>query len=334
MTTLTMYPGRDLPPIIQRAISRANDPSVLQDLSAPQRWVLSILLRRVSADPSQNIFWVKRANFAKLIGASEATVYRVLSALERLGLIQRVAQKRSAEGEFTVGELRLTDSVCLLLGLTREVEGVQPTYYQRKKSDRRSSLQDGLYSNQENTQFSSKKQSVPESVVKKKMSGKIPDDLSALVTQGLSHAQIFKLMGISTAAGKRLSDVVVVCQNQLTKLRGNGLFAYLRSLVLAEKDFRYIRLAHEAEEQIKITEEKAKEALAALHEEHSGKWFAQGTETLLQAEANGIFSVYRYSGARWICNGAVVGEGARNIWDRIKNREIISAPPPPHHLIS
>ena len=334
MTTLTMYPGRDLPPIIQRAISRANDPSVLQDLSPPQRWVLSILLRRVSADTSKNIFWVKRENFAKLIGASEATVYRFLSALERLGLIQRVAQKRSAEGEFTVGELRLTDSLCLLLGLTKENEGTEPSYYQRKKSDGQSSLQDGLYSNQENKQFSTKKQSDAESVEKKRKIGKIPEELKPLVTQGLSHAQVFKLMSICTTAGKRLSDVVAVCQAQLLKLRGNGLFAYIVSLALAEKDFAYIRQTRDAEQQIANEKDKIEKELKALQVNHQGGWFAQGTDTLFQAESNGIFSVYRHSGARWNCNGAVAGDAANNIWLRIKEGEIAMTSPPPYHLLS
>ena len=334
MTTLTMYPGRDLPPIIQRAISRANDPSVLQDLSPPQRWILSILLRRVSADTSKNIFWVKRENFAKLIGASEATVYRFLSALERLGLIQRVAQKRSAEGEFTVGELRLTESLCLLLGLTKEDEGTQPSYYQRKKSDGQSSLQDGLYSNQENKQFSTKRQSDAESVEKKRKMGKIPDELTPLVTQGLSHAQVFKLMSICTTAGKRLSDVVAVCQAQLLKLRGNGLFAYIRALALAEKDFAYIRQTRDVEQRIAEEKDSTEVELKALRVDHEGDWFAQGSDTLFQAEANGIFSVYRYSGVRWICNGAVAGEGATNIWFRIRDGEIASVSPPPYHLLN
>ena len=54
------YGGLDLPPIIQRAICRVNDPCILQDLNPNLRWALSVLLRRVSAVNGKDIFWVKR----------------------------------------------------------------------------------------------------------------------------------------------------------------------------------------------------------------------------------------------------------------------------------
>ena len=322
------YSGLDLPPIIQRAICRVNDPSILQELNPNLRWALSVLLRRVSAMNGKDIFWVKRENFAKLLGASEATVYRILGALESAGLVQRVAQKRSVEGEFTVGELKLSDGLCELLGLTRETRD-EKTFYSRRESSRLSSMKDGLYNNQENTQFSSKKQSLAEPSKTSIEKRKIPGDLAVLLEQGLTYPQIYKLMGVAGKQGKRLSDVVAVCKAQLQKLFRNDLFAYLRKLIGVEKDFAYVREREEISNNEKQAAKLERDGLVQLHSESEGKWFAQGNETLFSAEPNGLLSVYRVAGTRWSCVGVAAGESARNIWTRIKNGDLIEKPSPP-----
>ena len=320
------YGGLDLPPIIQRAICRVNDPGILQDLNPNLRWALSVLLRRVSAVNGKDIFWVKRENFAKLLGASQASVYRILGALEDAGLLQRVAQKRSAEGAFSVGELKLSEGLCNLLGLTLEHRD-ESTLYTRKKMHRLSVVKDGIY-NQENTQFSSKKQSETESSENRPMKPKqtIPPDLAVLVDQGLTFPQVFKLMSVASKNGKRLSDIVAVCKSQLQKLSRNDLFAYVRKLTTAEKDFAYVREKSEVQVMKNEAEQKALDEVLALQSKYAGRWFAQGAETAFSCESNGMFSVYRKSGNRWGCVGATAGDATLNIWSRIKNCQIVECP--------
>jgi hypothetical protein len=326
------YSGLDLPPIIQRAICRVNDPSILQELNPNLRWALSVLLRRVSALNGKDIFWVKRENFAKLLDASEATVYRILGSLESAGLVQRVAQKRSVEGEFTVGELKLSEGLCELLGLTRETRD-EKNLYSKRGLYRLSGVKDGLYSNQENTQFSSKKQSLADPLKNSIDKRKLPDDLAVLLEHGLTYPQVYKLMGVAGKHGKRLSDVVAVCKAQLQKLYRNDLFAYLRKLIGVEKDFAYVREREEISKKEKQSEQRDRDDLLQLHLECEGKWFAQGAETLFNAEPNGLLSVYRLTGSRWSCVGVAAGESAKSIWNRIKNGDFVEKPSPPMAML-
>lgn len=333
MATLTVYQGRDLPPIIQRAITRVNDPAVLQDLSPAHRWAISLLLRRVSASDGQDIFWVKRENFAKLIGASQATVYRILSALERLGLIQRVSQKRSAEGEFTVGELRLSDGLCRLLGLTLpSVEPDKSTLYTRSKGLRFSAMQDGVSSNQEKAQFSSKKHSPSEPVDNSVRKPKVPQDLQVLLDRGLTAPQLFKLMALASSSGKRLSDIVMVCQEQLQPLQRTELFAYIRTLTSTEKDFAFINLSKARERADVELRKREKETVTRLFETHKDRWLSQGGDTLFRIDSEHVVSVYRNTGNGWECAGAMAGEAVRRFWQRVDEGDFTEANVPPYLL--
>lgn len=319
MTTLVEYPGRDLPPIIQRAITRANDPSVLQDLSPACRWALSILLRRVSSTDGEDIFWVKRENFAKLIGASEATVYRVLATLERRGLIQRIGQKRSAEGAFTVGELRLSDALCRLLGLNGPACEDSSTLYTYRKNFRLSTMQDRVNNNQEkDKQFSLKKHSENEPRQISKTINKLPADLHSLVKQGLSQPQIFKLMGLATRTGKRLSDIVEVSQEFLKKLQGNALFAYLRTLIGLNKDFAYMRNAQQAEREQCARKQCENDEIARLKSHFAGKWLKDQKGTLFEVYDSGHVAVHKPDGkGSNILLGVLAGEPAREFWLKV-----------------
>lgn len=329
MTTLTPYEGRDLPPIIQRAIARINDPAVLQDLSPTQRYFLSVLLRRVSAADSADIFWVKRSNFAKLIKASEATVYRMLAHFEMVGLIQRIAQKRDSEGAFTVGEIRLTDPLCQTIGLTGPSR-VGDVVYQKKRIDRLAPVTDVL-NNQGVKQFSTKKHSLRESSPNTVGKNTIPPDLYELHQQGLSCPQLFLLMGLATKQGKRLSDIVSVCKTAIRNLKGVELFAYLRALTTAEKDFGFIQQQADLAQQAETLRREQTEKLAKLKAQFCRKWLSGSGDTVFQIDDFGRINVYRTEpNGRLTNSGMMPGmEAEENFWNRVIAGDFKVVPTPP-----
>lgn len=330
MTTLCAYEGRDLPPIIQRAICRINDPAILQDLSPSQRWFLSVLLRRVSAQNGSDVFWVKRSNFAELTGTSEATVYRTLSKFEDDDLIVRVGQKRSKEGSFSVGEMHLSEKLCLLLGLTGPAQEDDATLYKKKISDRLSPVQDAISINQGVKQFALQKHSLRDQSAKSIGKGTIPDELQGLIEQGLKHSQVFLLMRLARQGGKRLSDIVLVCHAQLASLRGVELFAYLRTLTQADRDFGYIRQCEEAAQHAELERQEQCKRLDALKARFSGKWVRGSQDVLFQLDSAARVSMFRAGAAnRWIAAGFLAGESESQFWQRLERGDLAIAPPPP-----
>lgn len=322
MTTCALYQGRDLPPLIQRAITRANDPNILKDLTPTYRWALSVLLRRVSAADGKDIFWVKRENFAKLLDASEATVYRILSTLEKHGLIERVHQKRDDDGTFAVGELRLSDHLCHLLGLTPEDKKDPQTLYKNPSFFSRSAnLQDGHIEVNQEEQFSSKRQSHRKSLQPcrtKKPSTKCPEDLETLRTQGLTLPQVFLLMKLARQHEKRLSDIVFVTHDAIRHLRERSLFAYLRSLLTQDKDFAWIK------QQNTLQQEKIEAALelkteqTRLKDECRESWFASKTGFYFEVSSQAAVTVYNSDMDGLNCLGGLAGAEERNFWQKVK----------------
>lgn len=328
--TLSTYEGRDLPPIIQRAITRVNDPAILQDISPSLRWALSVLLRRVSAEHGQDLFWVKRSNFAGLIGVSEATVYRMLTTFEELGLITRVTQKRSTEGAFTVGEMRLSDAFCQLIGLTGTDKEDKESLYQYSSKSRLSPVRDVIEVNQGVKQFALQKHSLHESPKKSVGKSTTPPEFIPLLRQGLTSPQLFLLMRLAREAGKKLSDIVVVCHEPIEKLRGVELFAYLRTLTQADKDFGHIR-QHAVEEKQQAEERIAQvERTASMKARYRGKWLRGPQDTLFQTDSIGRVAVYR-TGQPGRCDfsGYLAGEGESKFWQRVEAGDFTLTEAPP-----
>jgi len=332
MSTLSVYEGRDLPPIIQRAIARINDPAILQDMSPTQRWFLSVMLRRVSAEDGNDIFWIKRSNFAKLTQSSEATVYRMLAYFESAGVIKRIAQKRDSDGVFTVGEMRLTEAFCQIIGLTGPTREGLDALYQRKVSDRLAPVSD-VINNQGVKQFSSKNHSLHEPSKNTVGKNTAPPDLHRLLNQGLTRPQLFLLMGLAKKQGKRLSDIVAVCSKALQNLNGVELFAYLRTLTTADKDFGFIRQQADQTQQAELAKRERLEKLAQVKSHYRRKWLTGTGDTMFQIDESGRISVYqRASSGKLSGSGTMVGEAEEIFWRRVESGDFKLTEAPPFQM--
>lgn len=227
--------GLSLPPqAIRDAICRALDPAFPVPLSPTGRWALSILLRRVEARNGQADFWVKRVNFSELVDRCDKTVTNWLNELENAGLIVR-EQARSTWGAFRCLTVRLTEFAVKALQLDCPLEYFAP---RKKTSHVLTTLQ-------------SKETTVGLADAK---SGELPNDLKPLEEQGMTRNAVFKLMGVASKTGVRLSDVMAACGHNIAK--ATHKYAYIRRLIGLPKDFAAVA-AQAAAEQQGVAEEVA-----------------------------------------------------------------------------
>lgn len=324
----TPAPLRDLPPLIQRAISRVNDPDFPVILSPTQRWAFSVLLRRVSKSDGTEMFWVKRSNFAALLGASEPTVYRLLSALERHGLIERVAQKRDSDGEFTVGELRLSQWSVRTLGL--ELNANTDTTY--KGSSIVSKMIDGLYVNQEEKQFSSKRQLTGKPFCNKTP---IPEDLVWLTQAGLTHPQVFKLMGEARKHGKRLSDIAAVIRSATSGITGHRLYAYVLKICHIEKDFSAINKAKEERRALELEKTETQAFIASALQDNRNKWFSHDAHFFYLIDTSGFVWLHKTIGSELLEVGVISGKARADFLKDVGQGMIqnVARPPARAHAV-
>lgn len=261
----------DLPPIVQRALSRIAHPGYFVSLNPVERFALGQLVRRVDATLVSEIVWCKRSNFAKLLAVSEATVYRLLAKLEGQGLIVREDQTRSQSGALSVAAIRFTASTLTLLGFTNKRP--ETLYSKDSPSGRLAPVQDP---NQElKKQSATRKQST-------ETSQKIPEDLKELQdSRGLSTPQIFMLMGFASRMSTRLSDIWSMVKTKVPdQLRTKAFFAYLRKLITTAKDWTFLakKAAVENGESLKKAEHASR--MSELYKNQAGKQFQWGEITI------------------------------------------------------
>lgn len=265
------YLADDLPPIVQRALSRIAHPGYFVTLNPIERFALSQLVRRIDATLASEIVWCKRSNFAKLLAVSEATVYRLLAKLEGQGLIVREDQTRSHSGALSVAAIRFTTATLTLLGFSDKRP--ETLYSKESPSGRLAPVQDP---NQElKIQSATRKQSG-------ETSRNIPNDLRELQeVRGLSTPQVFMLMGLATKLSTRLSDIWSVVKEKVpTQLRSKAFFAYLRKLITTTKDWGFIARTKATEEIEHRNKTNHASIMQELYLSQAGRQFTWGEITV------------------------------------------------------
>ncbi len=211
-----------LPPqIIRDAIVRTMDPSLSIDLSVAERFCLATLLRRVEARDGQKHFWVRRMNFAAIVGRSDRTVTNWLNRLQALGLINR--EQPNTWGGFQCLTVHLTELAVQVLGLDQQ-------FAPRKKiagATNTGQFETKTTGDQASWQNSQNNRDIPTSNPKPRSS--VPPDLQFLCDVGLSRWGVFALMRRATERGLRLGDVVAAHSARIVKSR--QAFAYVTSLL-------------------------------------------------------------------------------------------------------
>lgn len=260
-----------LPSKIANALVRVYEALHEFALTQTQRQILACLVRNgvKQQNPADWIF-MKKVTIARRLRLSEATVYRCLAALERVGLIEREDQRLTAYTLKVLGRIRLSGQAICNLGLASDQPSREMSALERVSGalDRvPATLQSGLAPvrdvNLPPQQSSSKKQS-PGARPFIRVQGKaVPSELAWLVTQNnLSLSGLFHLMKRAKLAGHRLSDVVQVVQDTLSKLTGRELFAYLVALLAKRTDFTFV--ARQRTKEVQTAREAAQNEAARL----------------------------------------------------------------------
>lgn len=310
------HAGKDLPPVIQRAIARAMDPTL--DLRHAERVALAALIARAEARDGARAFWVRRANFAALFGRVERTISTWLTALEDKGWITR-EQGRARWGDFASLTVHLTDEATSFLGLARDSD--LSTAY-RKKTSRaignqasKQSFGDTEPAARPSGRSSGTSNSPERSAAS--FESKVPADCSLLLQIGMPPAAIFRAMGWATRAGKRLSDVLAVRADAIRRARAP--LAYLKTLIAANVDYRSLN-TQRVEAQARSAEEVSwRSALAAARSAYADtvvEGRMPNTRLRIWGRDGHVMLLMR-DGAGWREAGAVVGEALTKFWRRI-----------------
>lgn len=261
-----------LPSKIANALVRVYEALHEFALTQTQRQVLACLIRNgvKQQDPAHWIF-MKKVTIAQRLRLSEATVYRCLAALERVGLIEREDQRQTAYSLKVLGRIRLSGQAIRNLGLasaqpSREMSVMErvPDALDRVPATLQPDLAPVRDVNLPPQQSSSKKQS-PEAKPLIRVQGKaVPSELAWLVMQnGLSLTGLFALMKRAKAVGHRLSNVIAVVSDALIPLKGRELFAYIQALLSKTVDYAFVAEQQATQAQAERAKGEAATAVAA-----------------------------------------------------------------------
>ena len=239
---------------------------------------LRVLLRVVKkidvCTPTKPIF-ARRDTLASESGKSCETVGRALRWLEENGFINRIQVTR----KFLRGSdshIHPTRKLIDALGFGHQK--TMPTEQESKtppvKNDGSlSALHKPINIHKQSLEPVDKSDSKSNPFIR--IGGKsVPKDLAWLVEENrLKVTAVLCLMRLAKQGGKMLSDVVAVSRECLLRLHGHNLFAYLRTLIQQNKDFKFIREQQTAKNDETLLAQRHKELLARKAQEWAGRVF-------------------------------------------------------------
>lgn len=208
----TLCRNKRFPQKIALAITAITTSPALASISRTAKHILAFIVRLAECTNPMKPSWAFKTTIAKEIGISESSVYRGLSELVKAGFIERLAQEQHAyNGLLSVAKIRLTQKICLSLGLLPSKDNALSSANPIKNSARNPlikypsvNLEDGqcdtlLLANQ----LFLKKQSIPpEKFFVKIVHRSIPHELAWLVQKNkLSLSGLLQLMGLARQAG-------------------------------------------------------------------------------------------------------------------------------------
>jgi len=203
------------------------------------RIVMRIIKKINIAKPHAAIF-ASRARLACESGKSICSVHRAVKWLEDFGFIQRQQtarpELRGSSSPLVPTEKMLT--ALQLLGHHQPSTTKQPEVSPQTQGSELDCIADSSKSMNLKNDNHSENIRKPEAFVRLQKV-KIPHELAWLVEQQQLRATgVLSLMKLAKHAKQRLSDVVAATSNYLKPHKGRALYAYLRTLLGKDKDYR------------------------------------------------------------------------------------------------
>lgn len=224
---------RHLPAALIAARAEVFNPLTCLDLNLNARRVLFGILTFLNLKKIETAIFPKRETLrAEALVNSDATLYRGLALLEQKGYIQRQQIRKAWNGKFHLSPITLTEKCRSILALGEFIHSQPSTnmrdgYVNKEHTNRKQSLQ--------NTTDESDSVEKP----KKRIQG-LPEDLAALMKQGVKKSAICWLMKQASIKSKKLSDIVKVVQTNIQSLDGREVVAYLKAMIKKDLDYAWI----------------------------------------------------------------------------------------------
>lgn len=289
MTTLSTAPR--YPWTICHAVAKVFDIAELMELSDSCRHVLVSLIKKVDQNHGRSPIYARRETIANEVGKSVETVYRALRELETKQYIEAREQQKDRYGKLTDSLIVFSKQLCDLLDLPSS-----PSVKSDRPYNQRSSLQ---YLHKQSNEAVDKNKLKPKLPAQPAAKKGLPEDLAILVQQGLSQPAVFKLMGMATRAGKRLSEVVAYAKLHLSKYTSHGLYGFLVKLIQRNIDYAYIASQQREKEVMKC---QAK-AIQVKSSELRGKTFVSTSRSDVRYQIDRANPMYLYvfvaQGDKW-----------------------------------
>lgn len=223
----TIYPSA-----IARACSVLDESPVFKDLPDGYLRVVIRIVKKIRLSCPKSPIFASRGTIAQESGKSVETVGRVVKWLEDRNLIQR-AQKARAGLRGSSSPITPTDGLLEALALADQAPR------EAKENPASPVSQDASKS----TPLKQSKERQPDRPAPfVRIDGcALPSELAWLVTRNdMKPAGVLSLMKLASSKKQRLSDVVQASRKYLEGLTDRGLFAYLRKLVVQDKDYRAV----------------------------------------------------------------------------------------------
>lgn len=223
----TIYPSA-----IARACSVLDESPVFKDLPDGYLRVVIRIVKKIRLSCPKSPIFASRGTIAQESGKSVETVGRVVKWLEDRNLIQR-AQKARAGLRGSSSPITPTDGLLEALALADQAP-------QEAKENQASPVSQDASKSTPLKQSKERQPDRPAPFVK--IDGcALPSELAWLVTRNAMKATgVLSLMKLASSKKQRLSDVVQASRKYLEGLTDRGLFAYLRKLVVQDKDYRAV----------------------------------------------------------------------------------------------
>lgn len=309
MTLAIGYEGSDFPARIERAVTRAMNPSL--EITHSERVALATLILRAEAKDGTQDFWVRRINLADLFGRVERTVTNWLTALESKGFIRK-EQGRTRWGNFSCLTVQLTTEASRYLGLYEDAPPVSP----RKKNSpgyigsyQEQSLQRHL---QDDENFSNEKPKTSQDA-----SAKVPEDCKPLLDLGISVPGVFKLMGEASKKGKRLGPIVATRLSSIAA--ATKKYAYLLSLARDGVDYSYfLNSPKQSSNKSELSDGKITDEINNVKHCYDKSWIEPKSNIRFFMRRDTCADRYeKSSDGRWNFKYTVSGEDLIKLWKRI-----------------